>query len=136
MAVLALLHAPTLQSRWPIATRPKAYRPGAASVLAVVLMGLARLAWMVGAESVMKLCSETAYLSLLLCFFNLLPIPPLDGSHVLRNLTRMSYETYYSIARYGFIIIIVVLQFPPVRALLSGVTVGTWEMIGGWFGLT
>ncbi len=39
MAVLALLHAPTLQSRWPIATRPKAYRPGAASVLAVVLMG-------------------------------------------------------------------------------------------------
>lgn len=105
-------------------------------VLAVVLMGLARLALMVGAESVMKLCLETAYLSLLLCFFNLLPIPPLDGSHVLRNLTRMSYETYYSIARYGFIIIIVVLQFPPVRALLSGVTFGTWKMIGGWFGLT
>lgn len=105
-------------------------------VLAVVLMGLARLAWMVGAESVMKLCLQTAYLSLLLCFFNLLPIPPLDGSHVLRNLTHMSYETYYSIARYGFIIIIVVLQFRPVRALLSGVTFGTWKMIGGWFGLT
>ena len=35
-----------------------------------------------------------ASLSLLLCFFNLIPIPPLDGSHVLRNLTGMSWDTY------------------------------------------
>jgi uncharacterized membrane protein len=39
MAVLSLLHAPALQPRWPIATRPAAYRPGAAGALAVVLMG-------------------------------------------------------------------------------------------------
>ena len=39
MAVLSLLHAPAMQSRWPIVARPAAYRPGAASVLAVVLMG-------------------------------------------------------------------------------------------------
>lgn len=103
--------------------------------LAVVLMGLARVGLMVGSESLVKLCLNTAYISLLLCFFNLLPIPPLDGSHVLRNLTGMSYETYYSIARFGFIIVIVVLQFPPVRALLSGVTHGSWKIIGGWFGL-
>jgi hypothetical protein len=47
----------------------------------------------------------------------------------------MSYETYYSIARYGFIIVIVVLQIPFVRVLLSGVTHGSWKIIGGWFGL-
>jgi Zn-dependent protease len=71
----------------------------------------------------------------MLCFFNLIPIPPLDGSHVLRNLIGMSYETYYSIARYGFIIVIVLLQVPIVRDLLSGVTGGSWRIMAGWFGL-
>ena len=59
-----------------------------------------------------------AQLSLLLCFFNLIPIPPLDGSHVLRNVTGMSYETYGNLSRFGFIVVILVLQIPLVRWLL------------------
>jgi Zn-dependent protease len=43
-----------------------------------------------------------------LMFFNLLPIPPLDGSHVVRNmLPYNALETYDQFGRFGFILIIV-----------------------------
>jgi Zn-dependent protease len=100
--------------------------------LAIVLVGFARVALMAGSESAAKLCVETARLSLLLCFFNLIPIPPLDGSHVLRNLIRMSYETYWRIARFGFIAVILVLQIPAVRSTLSLVTDRSLVIIAGW----
>jgi Zn-dependent protease len=103
--------------------------------LAILLMGLARLGLALGSPSLAGLAVSTASLSLMLCFFNLIPIPPLDGSHVLRNLIGMSYETYYQIARYGFIAVIVVLQIPLVRALLGGMTSGSLGIIAGWFGV-
>ena len=104
-------------------------------LLAVVLMGLARVGLMAGSPSMTEFCVETAKLSLLLCFFNLLPIPPLDGSHVVRNLIGMSYETYWKIARFGFIAVILVLQLPVVQKLLSLVTQNSTMIIAGWFGL-
>jgi Zn-dependent protease len=58
-------------------------------------------------------------INLILAFFNLLPIPPLDGSHLLKNAINMSYETYFRFAQMGIIIIILVLNFTPVRHLLG-----------------
>lgn len=104
-------------------------------LLAVVLVGLARVGVMAGSGGMVELCLQTAYLSLLLCFFNLIPIPPLDGSHVLRNLTGMSYETYWQFARFGFIAIIIVLQIPFVRRALNYATGTSLQIIAGWFGL-
>jgi Zn-dependent protease len=83
----------------------------------------------------MEMCVNAAELSLLLCFFNLIPVPPLDGSHVLRNLTKMSYETYANFARYGFIIVIVLLQIPAFRQALSFVTYGTLNLFARIFGV-
>lgn len=103
--------------------------------LAIVLMGLARVGMFAGSESMITLCAEMAQLSLLLCFFNLIPIPPLDGSHVVRNLIGMSYETYWKIARFGFIAVILVLQIPGVRTTLRSVTQTSLVIIGGWFGV-
>ncbi|HEV2215056.1 MAG TPA: site-2 protease family protein [Terracidiphilus sp.] len=37
-------------------------------------------------QPAMLLCSLTIFINLSLFFFNLLPIPPLDGSHILRNM--------------------------------------------------
>ena len=88
-----------------------------------------------GSASLTEFCIRTAQLSLLLCFFNLIPIPPLDGSHVVRSLTGMSYETYWQFARFGFIAVILVLQIPFVRSALSHVTDTSGAIIGGWFGL-
>jgi Zn-dependent protease len=103
--------------------------------LALVLVGLARVATLGEAESTSKLLMDMARLSLLLCFFNLIPIPPLDGSHVLRNLIGMSYETYWQIARFGFVAVILVLQIPGVRSTLRLVTDGSLAIIAGWFGV-
>jgi len=87
-------------------------------VLAALLLGIAKIAAIVGQPEVVEIIAKTAELSLFLCFFNLIPIPPLDGSHLLLNLTRMSYETYYRFARIGFVLIIILFQFGPVRLFL------------------
>lgn len=105
-------------------------------LLAIALMGLARLGVAVHSESLFELGAMTAQLSLLLCFFNLIPIPPLDGSHVVRSLVGISYETYWQFARYGFIAVILVLQIPQVNWMLWSVTHTSWLIIGGWFGVS
>lgn len=103
--------------------------------LAIVLVGFARVALMAESEGAAKFCMDMARLSLLLCFFNLIPIPPLDGSHVVRNLIGMSYETYWKIARFGFIAVILVLQIPGVRSTLRLVTDRSLVIIAGWLGV-
>jgi len=104
-------------------------------LLAVVIMGLARVGVSVHSDSMVEVCLQVARLSLLLCFLNLLPIPPLDGSRVARVLIGMSYETYFQIARYGFFILIIVLQIPAVRTLLQSLTDQSQAIIAGWFGV-
>ncbi len=104
-------------------------------LLAVVIMGLARVAQIGGADSFADICTSTARISLMLCFFNLLPIPPLDGSQIMRVLMGMSHEVFFRLSQYGFIILIVVLQIPMVRQLLGSVTQASWLIIAGWFGV-
>lgn len=104
-------------------------------LLGIVLIGVAKLAVVLHQPNSATLCLNLAHLSLLLCFFNLLPIPPLDGSQVVRTLSGMSYETFYSIARYGFLILIVVLQIPFIQQALAFLTDRTWTLIAHGFGL-
>lgn len=103
-------------------------------ILAVVLVAFALVALIFQSAEVFGLFLQSAQLSLVLCFFNLIPIPPLDGSHVLRNLSGMSYETYMNLCRYGFIGIIIVLQIPGVRQVLGFVTGSTLLGIASLFG--
>jgi len=104
-------------------------------VLAVALVAFARVGLMFHSGEAAELFMSGAALSLLLCFFNLIPIPPLDGSHVLRNVTGMSYEAYANFARFGFIIVIVLLQIPVFRQTLGQVTYGTLDVLGQFFGV-
>jgi Zn-dependent protease len=103
-------------------------------ILAVVLVGLARVAVIFNSYSATELLLQMASLSLVLCFFNLIPIPPLDGSHVLRNLSGMTYETYFNLSRFGFIAIILVLQIPGVRYALSMLVGRTLDVLMLCFG--
>lgn len=105
-------------------------------LLAVIIMALARVGVSVHSDSMVEVCLQIARLSLLLCFLNLLPIPPLDGSRVARVLIGMSYETYFQIARYGFFILIIVLQIPAIRMLLQTLTDQSQAIIAGWFGVS
>jgi Zn-dependent protease len=105
-------------------------------LLAVLFIGLAKVGTMMGYPDLVQFCMMTAWISLVLCFFNLLPIPPLDGSHVMRVLTGMSRETYYQLARYGFIILIVIINLTPVPRLVGTVVLASSRIIEGWFGMT
>lgn len=58
-----------------------------------------------------QLCINAAYVNFGLAIFNMLPIPPLDGSHIFFSGLNLSYETEMKITRIGmpllFIIIII-----------------------------
>ena len=104
-------------------------------ILAVMFVGVAKVAQVSGSSGLQDFCVGIAQISLLLCFFNLIPIPPLDGSQIVRALSGMSYETYARFARWGFVIIIVILQIPGVREILRAVTLGSLRAIASWFNL-
>lgn len=103
-------------------------------LLAVVLVGFARIAALFGASEVTLVLLDSASLSLLLCFFNLIPIPPLDGSHVLRGFIGMSWDTYMIYCRYGIFAVWLVLRIPMVSQTLMNVTDSTLRLLMAWFG--
>jgi Zn-dependent protease len=98
-------------------------------VLAVVLVGLARLIFVFGADDMTGQVLHMAQLSLLLCFFNLIPVPPLDGSHVLRNFIGMSWETYMNLCRFGIIPVWIVMRIPLVQETLARCMNSTMEFL-------
>ena len=52
-------------------------------------------------------------INLLLAFFNLIPIPPLDGSHVMKHLLPASWAwNYQRFGRYGIIVLVLLLWIP------------------------
>jgi Zn-dependent protease len=104
-------------------------------ILAVALVAFARVGVIFHSVDVALLFMQGAALSLLLCFFNLIPVPPLDGSHVLRIAIGMGDKAYANFARFGFIIVIVLLQIPDFRNLLNSVTYGTLAMLGRILGV-
>ncbi len=69
--------------------------PGMNLLLAVVVLGVMKLLELAGGGAYNDPLLYMARLSLFLCFFNLLPVPPLDGGHILRNLIGMSDEAYH-----------------------------------------
>jgi Zn-dependent protease len=123
-----------LNNRWRDEMLIAMAGPAMNVILAVVLVGFARVAVVFGSAATLELFMQMAQLSLLLCFFNLIPIPPLDGSHVLRNVTGMTYETYFNLSRFGFIAIILVLQIPQVRILLNSAVGLSLGIIARCFG--
>ena len=75
------------------------------------------------AETVLQLIYTTAYLSLSLAVFNLIPIPPLDGSKVLFSL--IPDESYFKLMRserYGMILLLVLVSTKVLGGPLSAAT--------------
>lgn len=60
------------------------------------------------------------YINVMLALFNLIPVPPLDGANIVYPIMPQSIRAMYNaIDRYGFVIILVLINIPPFRALLS-----------------
>ena len=105
-------------------------------VLAWVLMGFLKVAQVIDNQLMRDMTSSMAYFSLALCFFNLIPIPPLDGSHLLLHLTRMSYDLYMRIVPFGFIaVFVLVVYVPVVGRTLSKTINGTFYIMAKSWGV-
>jgi len=61
----------------------------------------------------------TVYINLVLAFFNLIPIPPLDGSKILMAvLPDQMLESYLKIERFGFIILMLLIAMGFFRMII------------------
>jgi len=99
-------------------------------ILAVLLSANSRWGTFGGLSPVLAQAAYLGvFLNLILAFFNLIPIPPLDGSHVVYHLLpRELGAKYRAMGRYGIgILMLLIVVFPgsfdlllwPVQALMS-----------------
>ncbi|MEK9658034.1 MAG: site-2 protease family protein [bacterium] len=79
----------------------------AGPVVNVVLMGIFFVLWVVFKQSVFaSLCVYGMYLNFVLALFNLLPIPPLDGSKLLLSFLPSSIQSvFYRYEMYGMVLL-------------------------------
>ena len=64
-------------------------------------------------EYTLKVANMGIILNCVLFIFNMLPIPPLDGSHFLKYAFNISNETYAKLQSYGFFIVLALIFFVP-----------------------
>lgn len=103
--------------------------------LIFVLFGLASRAFpgAVGVlETAQRMMVHGIWLNLLLCFFNLIPIPPLDGSHLLYHaLPPKAGEWYRGLQRFGYLPIFALLfLFRPAMQFLLYPAVSVMSFLG------
>ena len=105
----------------PVRTNPAALRggvnglalvalagPASNIVLAFLLLVVARLLVTL-APPAASFAAHGAQLSLYLALFNLLPVPPLDGSRLLL-VARLPAVVYQELARFGFLLLVVAIS--------------------------
>lgn len=61
----------------------------------------------------------TVNLNCLLFLFNLIPIPPLDGSHLLKNAFNLKTVTFNKLSKYGFFILLILINLPIFNQVMS-----------------
>jgi len=84
------------------------------TVLSVALALLARAAAIPELGLLQRMTGYGISINLVLAFFNLIPIPPLDGSHVLYHLLPVRLSMYYRRAgQYGMLLLLALMFMRP-----------------------
>ena len=77
-----------------------------------------------------NLTAELVWINIILAVFNLLPIPPLDGSKILGGFLPAKWEAaYYKIERYGFLILFVFILTGLSGKILTPLVYGMYNLI-------
>ncbi len=74
------------------------------------------------------------WINLLLCFFNLIPVPPLDGSHLLYHaLPARAGSWYRGLQRFGYLpLFLMLFVFRGTMGVLLTPVVVMMRLLGGW----
>jgi Zn-dependent protease len=143
-AITSLLGAGFLGWGKPVNTNPSKLRGGLNGLVLVALAGPASnvvfavvlaavAAATAGANlSVANFAAQGARLSLYLALFNMIPVPPLDGSKLLLA-ARVPVQVYSAVGRYGFLLLILLMARTNVGITLSVWSVDATRAMLGWF---
>jgi len=94
------------------------------NVIMAVILGAAAVFSAHTAPALAGFAAEGVRLSLYLAIFNLLPVPPLDGSKLLLA-ARIPMVVYMELARFGFMLLIVAVSFSNLGRWMS-----EWSYLG------
>jgi Zn-dependent protease len=74
------------------------------------------------------------WINLLLCFFNLIPVPPLDGSHLLYHaLPARAGNWYRGLQRFGYLpLFLMLFVFRGAMGVLLTPVVVMMRLLGSW----
>ena len=141
--LLYISGAPILGGAKPVPVNPRNYRnfkkgdiivslAGIATnlVIAVICVPLIILTHVIGSQSELLAAPASIFqlmliagiqINVVLAAFNLLPLPPLDGSHVMKYLLPPAWSlSYQRLGRYGLILVFVLIWFQaPLRIWLA-----------------
>ncbi len=98
--------------------------PGANLIMAIGWLFVAILSFNNNIPIMLKMAGAGIFINILLAVFNLLPIPPLDGSRVISALlpNPLAYK-YNQLERYGFLILIGLM-------FIGGFSYIVWPIVG------
>ena len=104
--------------------------PAANIIMAFVLAAFLKLNFSLG-DFFIYLLKTAAVLNLFLAVFNLIPIPPLDGSRVLMGLLPYGLSHIYARSeRYGFIILFVLLYLGMIGRVVAPIVEALAKVLG------
>ncbi len=101
--------------------------PATNIVLAVVLGLFVRFSGMFGIEGIfVELLAFAAYVNIFLALFNLIPVPPLDGSKVAADLFPKMWRNVMGLGVWGLLIALFIAFYilPPIAQVLFNIIVG------------
>jgi Zn-dependent protease len=117
--------------------------PSANFIMALIWAAIAKIGLILltkgvpGALAIYTMSGAGISINLMLMVLNLLPIPPLDGSHIIAGLLPRTIALYYErIAPYGFFILLILLYIGVINIVMFPIIRLLYAIIGTMFGLS